>query len=234
MIECSHQHDDVRHVLDCQLVIFDCDGVLVDTEKIASKCLSEIITDLGYPITSVDCQKRFSGSSIKSVRLSVEKLIERRLPDDWPDVVLRRFTEVFASGVSAIDGVFSVLDYLEANKIPYCVASSGHYKRLRLVLKSSGLLDRFEGNIYSAQDCLRGKPFPDVFLYAASRLRTPPGNCIVIEDSVPGVKAALAADMPCFAYVGDTASDRVSLEREGAMPFTSMYGLPQLLSDIFH
>lgn len=211
------------------LVIFDCDGVLVDTERMANQNLSEIVTELGHPMTGPDCQKLFMGRTLEDVQRKIEELTGRTLPTDWPDEVRRRDLERFKAGVPAIKGIVDVLDRLDAEGLPYCVGSSGKYQKMRTTLGSSGLLPRLEGRLYSAEDCVRGKPAPDVFLLAAQKMGHAPETCVVVEDSVPGVRAATAAGMRVYAFVEDPACDRDAMAEAGGILFEHMTDLPDLL-----
>lgn len=211
------------------LVIFDCDGVLVDTERLTNRNMAELVTKLGHPMTGEDCQKQFMGRTLEDVHRRVEALIGRKLPADWPDEVRRRDLESFEAGVPAITGIEAVLDRLDHEKLPYCVGSSGRYEKMRATLGSSGLLPRLEGRLYSAEDCANGKPAPDVFLLAASKMGHAPETCVVIEDSVPGVMAARAAGMRVYAFAEDPACDRAALSAAGGVLFDEMAQLPELL-----
>jgi beta-phosphoglucomutase-like phosphatase (HAD superfamily) len=211
------------------LVIFDCDGVLVDTERLANQILAELITELGFPISGPECQKRFMGRTLESVKEMVEDLTARALPADWPDQVRKLDLKAFEKGVAAIPGIERVMDELDRLDVPYCVGSSGEYKKMRTTLGSSGLLPRLEGKLFSAQDCEKGKPAPDVFLLAADKMGHEPQNCAVIEDSVPGVTAARAAGMRAFAFVDDPACDRDAMADAGGVLFETMSELPNLL-----
>lgn len=211
------------------LVIFDCDGVLVDTERLANQILAKLITELGFPISGPDCQKRFMGRTLESVKGMVEELTGCTLPDDWPDYVRKLDLEAFEKGVEAIPGIENLLDELDRMEIPYCVGSSGEYRKMRATLGSSGLLPRLEGKLFSAQDCERGKPAPDVFLLAANKMGHEPENCVVIEDSVPGVTAARAAGMRAYAFVDDPACDHDAMRTAGGVLFKNMSELPDLL-----
>ncbi|GAA0784515.1 HAD family phosphatase [Roseibium denhamense] len=211
------------------LVIFDCDGVLVDTERVTNANMAEIVTELGHPMTGPECQRTFMGRTLENVQELIEELIGRHLPADWPEQVRRRDFESFQKGVDAIPGVAAVLDDLDSCQMPYCVGSSGKYSKMRTTLGSSGLLGRLEGRLFSAEDCTRGKPAPDVFLLAADKMGFDPKDCVVIEDSLPGVQAAVAAGMAVYAYVEDPSCDRKALLEAGAVLFERMSDLPELL-----
>ncbi|WP_269584819.1 HAD family hydrolase [Roseibium sp. Sym1] len=211
------------------LVIFDCDGVLVDTERFTNRNMAEIVTALGHPMTGSDCQKQFMGRTLEDVQRLVEALVGQKLPEDWPDQVRRRDLESFEAGVPAIRGIEGVLDRLEDMGLPYCVGSSGRYQKMRATLGSSGLLPRLEGKLFSAQDCERGKPAPDVFLLAARKMGHAPETCVVVEDSVPGVMAARSAGMRVYAFAEDPACDRDAMTAAGGILFDDMTKLPELL-----
>ncbi len=211
------------------LVIFDCDGVLVDTERTTNRTLATLVTELGFPITGPECQQRFMGRTLENVQEMVEDLIGGALSDDWPDQVRSRDLEAFKAGVEAIPGVAEVLDDLDRRNIPYCVGSSGRYQKMRTTLGSSGLLPRLEGRLYSAEDCTRGKPAPDVFLLAAKSMGFAPDQCVVVEDSLPGVHAARAAGMRPYAFVDDPACDREAMRAAGGILFDAMKDLPDML-----
>lgn len=211
------------------LVIFDCDGVLVDTERLANQTLADMISEMGHPITRSECQRRFMGRTLENVQAIIEDLVGTKLPDDWPDEVRHRDLEVFKAGVPAVEGITQVLDDLDRRSVPYCVGSSGKHAKMHTTLGSSGLLPRLEGRLFSAQDCERGKPAPDVFLLAARTMGFAPEQCVVIEDSLPGVRAARAAGMRVYAYVEDPACDRDALGAAGAVLFDKMADLPGLI-----
>ena len=215
--------------MNLRLVIFDCDGVLVDTERIANRTLASLLTDLGYPLTGPQCQQRFMGRTLDAVQESVEQDLGRKFPADWLDQLRARDLENFKSGISEIRGVSQVLDFLDRRGTPYCVGSSGKYEKMNMTLGSAGLLPRLAGKLFSAQDCKNGKPAPDVFLLAARTMGYQPGECAVIEDSLPGVRAARSAGMRVYAYVDDPVCDRPALAAAGAILFERMEDLPELL-----
>ena len=206
------------------LVIFDNDGVLVDSEPHANRILSEILIAAGCPMTREECIAAFMGTSLATVRQTVEARFRTALPPEFEKLYHDRLFEVFAAELTAIPGVAAALDRIT---LPTCVASSGTHARIRLALTVTGLLPRFEGRIFSAQDVTRGKPAPDLFLHAARSLGVDPKRCAVIEDSPLGVEAANAAGMTAFGFAAMTPPDRLRHATGGV--FCSMETLPALL-----
>ncbi len=207
------------------LVIFDCDGVLVDSEWISTGALAGLLGDMGHEITEAESHRIFTGTWWPDT----QKLIEGRIGEPLPDDFATRFRErqmaaLAADGVKPVPGVVAVLDGLTQRT---CVASNGPQEKMRLTLGSAGLLDRFDGRIFSAYDVERGKPEPDLFLHAAERMGAAPERSAVIEDSVHGVMAARRAGMHVFAYCAE--SDPVELAEAGAVVFDAMHELPALL-----
>jgi HAD superfamily hydrolase (TIGR01509 family) len=150
------------------------------------------------------------------------------LPPNWEDEFNKRLQDVFVSELTPVHGIVEALD-----AIPYatCVASSGTHEKIKFSLTLTGMYDRFVGRIFSATEVSRGKPAPDLFLYAADRMRVVPSECVVVEDSAPGVTAALAAGMRVFAYAGGVTSAG-KLKRSGAVVFDDMRELPDLLGAV--
>ncbi|WOF74735.1 HAD family phosphatase [Parvibaculaceae bacterium PLY_AMNH_Bact1] len=211
------------------LVIFDCDGVLVDTEHVANQLLSRLVTEAGAPLTYEECRKRFLGKSMKTVQAEVEELAGRSLPEDWHLMVRTQSIKVFGDGIEAIPHVKTQILRLQDQGTPYCVASSGQIAKMHATLGSSGLLPLVENVLFSADMVKRGKPAPDLFLHAANTMGHAPETCVVIEDSRPGVEAGIAAGMRVLGYAGDPMTDGAALEATGATVFTSMEQLPELL-----
>jgi HAD superfamily hydrolase (TIGR01509 family) len=178
-----------------ELVIFDCDGVLINTEHIVIDIEVEILAALGWPLGRDEVIARFLGRDHAHFVAEVERELGRPLDEGWEAEFQPRYEEAFARELIAIDGVVDVVEELE---IPFCVASSSRHEHLRKRLGQTGLLEHFRGRIFSAEDVERGKPFPDVFLHAASSMGVEPGRCVVIEDSPAGVQAALAAEMDVY------------------------------------
>jgi HAD superfamily hydrolase (TIGR01509 family) len=211
-----------------ELVIFDCDGVLVDSERLASRIDVEILARLGWVLTEAEAVERFVGLSMAQIRREVESHLERTLPPSWEDDVQQQLREAFISGLTPVQGV---VEALEAIHHQTCVASSGTHEKIRFSLSLVGLYDRFAGRIFSATEVPHGKPAPDLFLHAAQRMSADPSRCVVIEDSVPGVTAALAAGMRVLAYAGGVTA-AAKLERRGAVVFDDMRDLPALLESV--
>lgn len=219
----------LRPMKKSSLVIFDCDGVLVDTEQAANKSLTERLNLLGWDISYEACRRRFVGKSLKSVQAEVEVELGRNLAADWDVTIEREEIEVFRHTTEAIVGVEAQVMRLRDLGIPYCVASSGRIEKMHATLGSAGLLPVLKDVLFSATMVKNGKPAPDLFLHAASAMGHAPETCVVIEDSRPGVEAGVAAGMRVLGYAGDPMTDRAALEAAGATVFESMVQLPDLL-----
>jgi HAD superfamily hydrolase (TIGR01509 family) len=205
------------------LVIFDCDGVLVDSERLAIRTEAEILSGLGWPLTEAEIVERFVGRSAAHMHGEIERHLGRSV--DWDAEFEPRYQEVFGRELVPVPGVVEALDQITAST---CVASSGSHERMKFTLGVTGLFDRFAGRIYSADEVERGKPAPDIFLHAAEQMGVPPGRCAVIEDSVSGVTAGLAAGMVVFAFSGGVTGAS-ALALDGAVVFEDMRALPELL-----
>lgn len=182
-----------------ELVIFDCDGVLVDSEPLSFRVLSETITAVGASIPLEECYRLFLGKSIHSMRETLRRDYDTRLSDGDLAEMQTRLFEVYRQELRPIPGIAALLENLEQ---PFCVASSGLPERIRLALELTGLLPSFEANLFSATMVKRGKPAPDLFLLAAETMNTAPENCLVIEDSTAGIEAAKSAGMRVIGFTG--------------------------------
>jgi HAD superfamily hydrolase (TIGR01509 family) len=209
-----------------ELVIFDCDGVLVDSERIAVRVEAELLAELGWPLSQAEIVERFMGRTTEYMDEAIEAQLGSRLPGDWRDQFQRRYREAFAAELVPVDGVLDALDQIA---VPTCVASSGSHDKLRFTLGHTGLYERFEGRIFSGYEVANGKPAPDLFLHAAARMGAEPARCAVVEDTLPGVQAARAAGMRAFGYAGGLTSPG-RLEGEATVVFTDMRDLPDLLA----
>lgn len=206
------------------LVIFDCDGVLIDSERLAIRTESQILTELGWPLSETEVIERFVGRSSRYMQTVIEEQLGR--PVDWKIEFERRVREVCERELVPVDGVISALDEIS---VPTCVASSSSHEMLKFKLGLTGLIDRFQGRIFSADDVAHGKPDPAVFLHAAASIGVLPNRCAVIEDSVSGVEAGLVAGMTVFAFCGGVTSAQ-QLACDDVVLFDSMLQLPALLA----
>lgn len=212
-----------------ELVIFDCDGVLVDTETIANEVLSGFMKEIGLDFSPLECHERFTGTAMETIKEEAERLSGTTLPDDWAAQVRQADLVAFEAGIEPIPGILDVVAALKAEGIPYCVGSSGRYEKMRMTLGSAGLWETFKDVLYSAQDCEKGKPAPDIFLYASRGMGFKPEQCVVIEDSIAGIKAANAAGIKVFNYTGAEHADIDQAKALGAVTFEHMNQLPALL-----
>jgi HAD superfamily hydrolase (TIGR01509 family) len=182
-----------------KLVIFDCDGVLVDSEPIINQAHAQMLTACGYPTTEQNLVERFCGMSDREMLEVIEREWGRALPGSYAEHVGVMIETGFRQSLAPIEGVTKALDALT---LPICVASSSTPEQIRQKLKITGLLERFGERLFSATMVARGKPAPDLFLYAAQQLTTAPDCCLVIEDSPAGIDAALAAGMTAIGFSG--------------------------------
>jgi HAD superfamily hydrolase (TIGR01509 family) len=208
------------------LVIFDCDGVLVDTEPASNRVLAALLTEVGLPTTYEEALERYKGRSWASCVKRIEAALGRALPPDFANRYRGRLDREFEGGLEAVPGVRETLDALLT---PFCVASSGEHAKMQRTLGTTGLLPYFSGRIFSATDVARGKPAPDLFLHAAATLGFAPPSCAVIEDSPLGIEAARAAGMTPFGFAGTQTADAAALAGSGARVFAHMRELPSLL-----
>jgi HAD superfamily hydrolase (TIGR01509 family) len=208
-----------------ELIIFDCDGVLVDSERLAIRIDAIFLERLGWPMSTDEIVQRWVGRSDADMRTEIEAHIGGPIPPDIEEESSRIYREIFDRELLPVDGIREALDVIT---IPRCVASSGKHDNIRRNLALTGLSGYFGERIFSATDVEHGKPAPDLFLLAARTLGAEPARCAVVEDSVHGVEAAVAAGMRPFAYAGGvTPAER--LTRPGAVVFSEMRDLPGLL-----
>lgn len=208
-----------------ELVIFDCDGVLIDSERLAVKVDVLVLRELGWPLSEAEVIERFVGVSNRDTQAAIEAHLGRKLPDRWEERFKPLYEQAFANQLAPVEGV---LEALERIALPSCVASSGTHEYLRYTLGLTGLYERFAGRIFSAEDVARGKPAPDLFLHAAERMGAQPTACAVVEDSRSGVEAARAAGMRVLAFAGGLSPVEL-LEGPNTVLFEEMRELPALL-----
>ena len=205
-------------------MIFDNDGVLVDSEWLSVRLEAQVLSDLGWPLSEDEVIARFVGRTEAHMRSEVEAHLGHAI--DWEVEFTTRYREVFERELLPVAGVVAAIDQLVT---PFCVASSGTHERIRFTLGLTGLLDRFADRIFSAQDVAHGKPAPDLFLHAAAAMGVAPPGCVVVEDSAAGVAAARAAGMKVLAYAGGV-TPAARLSDQGVTVFSDMAELPALLS----
>ncbi|HET8956320.1 MAG TPA: HAD family phosphatase [Solirubrobacterales bacterium] len=211
-----------------QLVIFDCDGVLVDTEPISNRILAAAISEAGLPIAADEVKREFEAMRLTDIQVRVEERLGRPLGDAWLGDFEARREAAFREGIEPIPGVEEVLRALSAEGRPFCAASQARLEKTELTLGLTGLRRYFEdGALFASTMVVHGKPAPDLFLHAAGAMGFEPADCVVVEDAVPGVRAARAAGMPVFGYAPEGTGDR--LAAAGARVFDSMDELPSLL-----
>lgn len=208
------------------LVIFDCDGVLVDSEGIFNVILARSLSAHGLPITPAECMALFVGGTMSNVK-SIAEQRGAKLGPDWIDQVYEESYAEFRKGVAIIDGITELLDMLDANGISYCIGSNGRMAKMDITLGQNGLLDRFQGRIFSAYEVGIAKPDPGLFLHAAQKMGVNPARAIVIEDSLNGVTAANRAGIKCYGYAHE--GDGSALAAQNATVIRSMRELPTLL-----
>jgi HAD superfamily hydrolase (TIGR01509 family) len=208
-----------------ELVIFDCDGVLVDSELITSRVFASMLNELGISVTLEDMFAKFVGRSMGQCLEVIESLLGHEIPEGFVHQYHVRTAIALKADLKAVPGIEAALN---AIKLPYCVASSGSHEKMQMTLGITGLITKFQGRLFSVTDVARAKPYPDVFLYAADKMGVAPSACAVIEDTPTGVAAGVAAGMTVFGFHAHTPKQRL---REAGAHFTfdSMSTLPDLL-----
>ncbi|MFD9171283.1 HAD family hydrolase [Streptomyces diastaticus] len=209
------------------LVVFDNDGVLVDSEPLSNTILAGYLTELGHPTSYEDSLRDYIGGAVHRVHDLVLERSGRRLPATFDEEFHRRVFEAFRQELEPVPGVVDVLGALRAAGVPYCVASSGSHERIRVGHRRTGMHAWFpEEHVFSADDVGRGKPAPDLFLRAAERMGVAPERCAVVEDSPLGVEAARAAGMDVYGFTATTPAERLAGADE---LFAAMAELPRLV-----
>ena len=208
-------------------VIFDCDGVVVDSEGMTFDLLVGEFAAHGLHLTVEGIARDFIGGTMADVA-SRARAAGATLPDAWVNDFYKRLYAHLASGTPLIPGILTVLDALDAAGIPFAMGSNGSDEKMQTTLgQHPGLITRFRGHLYSGQTLGAPKPAPDLYLHAARQLGAAPADCVVIEDSPTGARAAVAAGMRCLGYVAHTPAER--LATVGAEPFFNMADLPGLI-----
>jgi HAD superfamily hydrolase (TIGR01509 family) len=205
-------------------IIFDCDGVLVDSEPLSNQVMVDMANDLGAGIDLEYAYKHFKGNSFKNCRYQIEKLINSHTPQDFESEYRRCSFEKFKNEIQPIKGIKDVLQNLD---IPFCVASSGPENKIELNLELTGLLPYFENRIFSCYKVQKWKPDPAVFLWAADTMGYTPNECLVIEDSPIGVQGALNGGFDVFGYTAHDYKDELQIN--ATKTFSDMIMLPTLM-----
>lgn len=209
-----------------ELVIFDCDGVLVDSDRISLRIQAERISALGLEMSYEECVRDFLGLGMSSTLRLLRERTGHPVPETWVAELETAVREAFRRDLTPVPGAAEALDRIE---LPTCVASSGSHDKMRLTLGLTGLWERFSGRTFSADEVPRGKPAPDLFLHAAARMSVSPDHCIVVEDSPFGVAAARAAGMRSLGFAALTPAERLA---DADAVFSAMADLPELVAGI--
>ncbi|MCG8691925.1 MAG: HAD-IA family hydrolase [Minwuiales bacterium] len=209
------------------LVIFDCDGVLVDSELPANRTFRLMLAEQGLELSLAETVGLLKGLSLPACGALLKERFGLVLPDDFFERLQQRTYQAFQDELNAVPGV---QDAVEGLALPFCVASSGAIEKMHFTLGLTGLLELFRDRMFSAEQVARGKPFPDLFLHAAAQMGHSPDACVVIEDSLPGVKAAQAAGMTVLGFAGTELADADELGAAGATVFSDMRDLAALLA----
>ncbi len=211
-----------------RLVIFDCDGVLADSEPLANRVSAEMISEEGLSISAEECVRRFVGLNLEAMVPAIEAELGRSLRHDWVDCLTHRLIEAFSREMRPIPGAIEALHAVSALGLPWRVASNSSHAEMNAKFSAMGITDLVAGRLHSYTDVAEGKPAPDLFLAAAAAEGVPPAQCVVIEDSVTGARAAAAAGMPCLGFAPH--GDDPRLIGVGARLFNSMFELPALIA----
>jgi HAD superfamily hydrolase (TIGR01509 family) len=212
------------------LVIFDCDGVLVDSERLSVGLDVQLLARLGWPLTEAEIIERFVGRTDAAMRAEIEAHLGRDIGPEWA-AFSENYIRLFAAELRPVDGVIEAVDAIQASGVATCVASSGGHEKIRRNLSLTGLRGRFGERIFSGEDVDHGKPAPDLFLHAAAVMGVLPERCAVVEDSRHGVAAARAAGMWAFGFGGGVTSG-AALEGPMTIVFQDMRDLARLLATI--
>jgi HAD superfamily hydrolase (TIGR01509 family) len=219
---------------DPALVIFDCDGVLVDSEPLSLAVLSRAIAGTGLRMSDDEVRASFMGPTLEQIEVGVAQrlaAIGRALPEAWLERFLAARDEAFAAELLPVPGAREAVEGVQRHGLDACVASQGRITKTHMTLGITGLSDLFEdGRIFSSTMVAHGKPAPDLFLHAARSCGQPPERCVVVEDTVAGVRAARAARMRVLGYTGTHGAD--ALAAEGAEPFDAMCEVPALVGGL--
>lgn len=214
-----------------EAVVFDCDGVLVDSERITNGVIAELLREQGLDIDTEGSMRLFMGKTVKELLPEIEQMTGRPLPQTWYTEFLKRRDEGLRDHVEAVPGIHKIMAYLKAHDMPYAVASGADRPKMHLTLGKCGLLDLFEPVMFGRDMVDRGKPAPDVYQLAIKTLDVNPARTIVIEDTPTGTAAGLAAGATVLGYAG-TGNDDALRDAGVSQVFNDMLKLPAILTSI--
>ncbi|MEP3783574.1 HAD family phosphatase [Ascidiaceihabitans sp.] len=209
-----------------KLVIFDCDGVIVDSEKLTNAVMRDNLAGYGLNLSIAQIMDLFVGGTMQGV-MELARDMGAELPEAWLDEIYGEMFVALSRDVELVAGVDTVLDRLDAAGIPYAIGSNGPHAKMDITLTKTAIKARFEGRIYSREDVAAPKPAPDVYLKASQDAGVAPADCVVIEDSASGARAAVAAKMRCFGFHADTPRKKLTPHCDAL--FARMSDLPDLL-----
>ena len=217
-----------------RMVIFDCDGVLIDSEALCNRVESATLTELGWVLTPAECHARFLGFSFYDMVPLIEAQVGKPVGNAWVHDVVERLTAILAVESQPIPGAWEALTGVAALGLPWRIASNSSHAEMAAKFACVGWTDHMRGRVHSAAAIVarggHGKPAPDVFLEAAAAEGIDPTHCLVVEDSAAGAEAARAAGMACLGYSPD--HDGATLRKAGAIPFRPMHAIPELLKAV--
>ena len=210
--------------MNTKCILFDCDGTLVDSENITNRVVANMAGELGISMTLREAQIKFGGKTLDAVIYGMKEMSGKDIPADWLPRLVKEVSKAYETDLQPMEGIKKLLDSID---IPICVASNGEPRHVKGSLMLTGLNGYFNENVFTASEVNRPKPAPDLFLHAAQKMGFKPKDCVVIEDSIPGVTAAVNANIKVYGLVKLCSAEE--LERAGAIPFKTMNELSELL-----
>jgi HAD superfamily hydrolase (TIGR01509 family) len=205
--------------MDMKAILFDCDGVLVDTEQQANNAMATLFSEAGLEITGDECRRRFQGLSLPAVS---NRLASEHGLNIAPDSIAKSVEAALSQGITEVPGATELIRDACARDLQICVASSGSVSKMQMALWQAGLLPFFEDRLFSTSQVKHGKPAPDIFVFAAKRLNVDVADCVVIEDSLAGIRAGVSSGARVLALCLDAFADPVAAKQEGATPISSL------------
>ena len=210
--------------MNTKCILFDCDGTLVDSENITNRVVANMAGELGISMTLREAQIKFGGKTLDAVIYGMKEMSGKDIPADWLPRLVKEVSKAYETDLQPMEGIKKLLDSID---VPICVASNGEPRHVKGSLMLTGLKGYFNENVFTASEVNRPKPAPDLFLHAAQKMGFKPKDCVVIEDSIPGVTAAVNANIKVYGLVKLCSAEE--LESAGAIPFKTMNELSELL-----